>query len=71
MNEDRVRATQGMVLILHIDTDDSRQRQIGRRFGLFRYTKYVLANGEGEILTQWNGYLNLEEVAVAIDEFLS
>jgi len=55
---------------LHIDTDDSKQRQAGRQFGLFRHTQYILVDGQGEILREWNGYLNQEEVAVALDAAL-
>ena len=55
---------------LHIDTDNSRERQIGRRLGVFRHTQYVLVDGEGNILGEWNGYLNQEAVAIALDAAL-
>jgi len=51
----------------HIDTDDPRQRQIARAFGLFRHTQYVLVDGEGNTLQEWNGYLDQEEIAIALD----
>jgi hypothetical protein len=54
----------------HIDTDDARQLQTGRKFGLFRHTQYILVDGEGEVLGEWNGYLNQEEVAIALDAVL-
>ena len=54
----------------HIDTDDPGQRQFGRQFGVFRHTQYVLVDGEGNILHEWNGYLDQIAVAVALDSAL-
>ena len=56
---------------LHIDVDDVRQRQIGQKLGVFRHTQYILLNGEGDIVGEWNGYLNQEEVAIALDSALT
>jgi hypothetical protein len=51
--------------------DDVRQRQIGHNLGVFRHTQYVLINVEGDILAEWNGCLNQEQVAIAMDAALA
>ena len=68
---DRLQANFGAQIdFYHIDTDDVRQLQAGRKLGLFRHTQYILVDGEGEILGEWNGYLNQEEVAIVLDAAL-
>ncbi|UCG25442.1 MAG: hypothetical protein JSW55_05470 [Chloroflexota bacterium] len=51
--------------------DDARERQIGQKLGVFRHTQYVLINDDGDIVAEWNGYLNQEQVAIAIDAALT
>ena len=50
--------------------DDARERQIGQKLGVFRHTQYVLINSQGDILVEWNGYLNQEQLAIALDAAL-
>ena len=46
------------------------ESQIGQKLGAFRHTQYVLIDGEGDILAEWNGYLNQEQVAIVMDAAL-
>lgn len=55
----------------HVNTDNPRELQVSRQFGVHRYSQYVLLDRDGEILRQWFGYLDQIEVALALEAELA
>lgn len=59
------------ITFYHVDTDDPAQRQVSDRFGVWGHSQYVLLDGEGAILHQWNGYLQGSEVSAVFEAVLA
>ena len=61
----------GQIAFYHVDTDDSIQVNASRPFGVYRHSQYVLLDGQGKVLHEWNGYLRPEEVRQTIETLLA
>ena len=55
----------------HINTDNPRELQTSRKYGVYRYSQYVLLDTNGKILHQWDGYLDQIEVALVLEADLA
>ena len=55
----------------HINTDNPRELQASRRYGVHRYSQYVLIDANGEMLHQWFGHLDQIEVALVLEAELA
>jgi hypothetical protein len=61
----------GQIEFYHVDTDDSIQVKASRPFGVYRHSQYVLLDGQGNVLHEWNGYLRPDEVSQTIESSLA
>ena len=51
----------------HINTDNPREVQASRKYGVNRYSQYVLIDANGKTLHQWFGHLDQILVALVIE----
>jgi len=61
----------GQIDFYHVDTDDSIQVKASRPFGVYSHSQYVLLDGQGNVLQEWNGYLRPEEGVQTIESLLA
>jgi thioredoxin-related protein len=59
------------IAFYHVDIDERAQTEISRPFGVWRRSQYVLLDPEGNVLQEWNGYLQQEEVSHVLEAALA
>ena len=51
----------------HINTDDPKEVQASRKYGVHRFSQYALIDTEGKVLHQWFGHLDKIAVALVLE----
>jgi hypothetical protein len=59
------------IQFIWLDVDDPTTLPLREHFDIVRRTRYVLVNGEGEVVQRWIGYLNEPEVEEALEAFIA